>query len=93
MSKFLPAVVVADSLRELDVPTDKFMSDFDKIMELGVKRMSNFQNKDGGWGWFSEGSSQTFMSAYVVYGLIRAQNTGVKVDPVTIDGFAAALER
>jgi len=79
MSRFLPSVVVADTLKSLDFPVDKFKADFAKVLKSGIKRLYNFQNGDGGWGWYSNDGSATFMSAYVVYGLSRAAKAGCKV--------------
>ncbi len=85
MSRFLPSVVVADTLAQLEVPTDAFRADFMDVVNAGLKRLYNFQNKDGGWGWFSSDGSATFMSAYVVYGLARAKKAGIEVDQLAID--------
>lgn len=80
MSRFLPALEVSESLEELGCSKAEFMPKFDKICEAGVKRLCNFQNKNGGWGWFSNDKAKSFMTAYVVYGLSRAKALGVHVD-------------
>ncbi|MHC4841300.1 MAG: MG2 domain-containing protein, partial [Planctomycetota bacterium] len=50
------------------------------IINAGIKRLSLFQHGDGGWGWWRGGRSDTYMSAYVVYGLQTAKEAGVKFD-------------
>ncbi len=93
MSKFLPSVVVADTLRELEVPTEAFRKDFRKVLQAGLKRLYGFQNSDGGWGWFSNDGSATFMTAYVVYGLARAGKAGIAVDASAVERGVAYLKK
>ncbi len=50
------------------------------MVRQGLRRLSDFQHGDGGWGWWKEGDSDHFMSAYVVWGLALAREAGVKVD-------------
>lgn len=93
MSRFLPSVAVADTLKELEVPAESFRADFAQILDSGVKRLYSFQNQDGGWGWFSNDGSSTFMSAYVVYGLARAKKAGVPIDQSVIDRGVECLRK
>ena len=55
-------------------------SELDQIVEQGLDRLYGFQNADGGWGWFHEGKSDPYMSAYVAMGLHLATEAGVSVD-------------
>ncbi|MBN1918787.1 MAG: tetratricopeptide repeat protein [Verrucomicrobia bacterium] len=56
-------------------------SQLDHIVQQGLDRLYGFQNGDGGWGWFNEGRSDAYMSAYVAMGLYLATEAGVPVDP------------
>jgi hypothetical protein len=85
MSRFMPGLVVAESMKELKLPIDDFVKDFDKKSVAGVKRLVNFQKKNGAWGWFSGDAPNPFMTAYVVYGLALAKQAGVPVDQAVID--------
>lgn len=38
----------------------------------GLNRLYDFQHSDGGWGWWKEGESDHFMTAYVLWGLTLA---------------------
>jgi uncharacterized protein YfaS (alpha-2-macroglobulin family) len=106
MSRFLPVVVVADTLKELGLnleqigqqrkafaaQPDRRVSEsmrkdpvFDtaqmgNMIKAGLQRLYDFQHADGGWGWWQNDSSDPYMTAYVVYGLVRAQNADVAVD-------------
>jgi uncharacterized protein YfaS (alpha-2-macroglobulin family) len=62
----------------------KDLSDLDEMIEQGLKRLYDFQHSDGGWGWWKEGESDHFMTAYVVWGLSLAQEAGIEVQPTVI---------
>lgn len=44
-------------------------------------RLARLQNPDGGWGWTAGRDSDPFISSYAVFGLSRAAQAGVFVDP------------
>src|SRR5262249_66601 len=44
-----------------------------------LDRLYNFQHGDGGWGWWKEGDSDHFMTAYVVWGMALARDAGVQI--------------
>jgi uncharacterized protein YfaS (alpha-2-macroglobulin family) len=102
MSRFLPAVVTAKTLKDLGLAPDAVMGrafggieqahaaathkggkrNLDKLREItgrGLERLKDFQHDDGGWGWWKEGSSDPFMTAYIVWGLALAQQAEVNV--------------
>jgi uncharacterized protein YfaS (alpha-2-macroglobulin family) len=49
-----------------------------KIIAAGVKRLGDFQQPDGGWGWWKNDSSNPYLTAYVVSGLAAARESGVR---------------
>lgn len=51
----------------------------DEMTRQSLERLYNFQHADGGWGWWKEGESDHFMTAYVVWGMSLAREAGVKV--------------
>ncbi|MCL4731375.1 MAG: hypothetical protein KJ044_13170, partial [Planctomycetes bacterium] len=66
------------------------------IIDTGIRRLAIMQRGDGGWGWWQYGDSDTYMSAYVVYGLQTARNAGVVFDTSMLDrgvNFLAAEAR
>src|SRR5262249_3695098 len=42
-------------------------------------RLYNQQHPDGGWGWWPDDQSNPHISAYVVFGLLRAKESGFSV--------------
>ncbi len=104
LSRFLPAVIVAKTMRDLGISrqdaeayisdvltprsdpqghpqrrTDATLSRLDSMTRDGLKRLEEFQHSDGGWGWWKEGDSDRFMTAYVVWGLSLARDAGLTV--------------
>ncbi len=102
LSRFLPAVMVSKTLRDVGVSPESLAGkmfggvektfadkthaegpkDFKKLDDMvrqGLDRLYDFQHSDGGWGWWKEGSSDPYMTAYVLWGLTLAKDAGVKV--------------
>jgi alpha-2-macroglobulin len=102
MSRFLPSVITAKTLRDLGLqPEDvmgrvfggietnsaaathpngkKNLDELNAITEAGLKRLYDFQHGDGGWGWWKQGDSDHWMTAYVVWGLSLARDAGVDI--------------
>lgn len=52
----------------------------------GVLRLARFQKDDGGWGWFPNGKSDFWMTAYATYALLLARDAGYPSTPAVIDG-------
>jgi len=102
MSRFLPAVITARTLRDLGLKPETAMDkifggiesgtaaathpkgkhdlrELDAITKQGLERLYNFQHADGGWGWWKDGESDHFMTAYVVWGMTLARQAKVDV--------------
>jgi uncharacterized protein YfaS (alpha-2-macroglobulin family) len=118
MSRFLPAVIVRKTLRDLGLSqqdveayisdvlkargdpqghpqtrTDTTYSQVDTMTKDGLKRLYDFQHSDGGWGWWKDGDSDRFMSAYVVWGLSLARDAGVEVNGQTLSRAVDFLQK
>ncbi|MCM2316093.1 MAG: MG2 domain-containing protein [Thermoanaerobaculia bacterium] len=57
----------------------KDLAKLDEMIRAGLVRLYDFQHSDGGWGWWKEGESDHFMTAYVAWGLAVARDGGFKV--------------
>lgn len=69
------------------------LSELDQITKAGLERLYDFQHGDGGWGWWKEGESDHWMTAYVVWGLTLAKQAGVDVRQDTLDRGLAYLDK
>jgi alpha-2-macroglobulin len=102
MSRFLPTVITAKTLRDLGLQPEDVMSrvfggietntaaaphpqgkkdldEMNKMTQASLDRLYDFQHSDGGWGWWKEGDSDHWMTAYVVWGLSLARDAGVEI--------------
>jgi len=91
MSRFLPAVVTAKTLRDLGVRNAKLEAKLPDMVNKGLDRIYNFQRGDGGWSWWHGGQVDPWMTAYAVYGLTIAKQADVKVDDGRLQRGVTAL--
>jgi alpha-2-macroglobulin len=80
MSSFLPTVVVANALREVDQASIRDTNDINRKVRRGLDRLARLQHADGGWGWWADDKSDAWMTAYVVDGLLMASRAGYQID-------------
>jgi len=66
----------------LDAPELK--TRLEDTLDEGLDRLVSTQNEDGGWGWWPEGESDEFVTAYVLFGLSRAKAAGAFVDDAVL---------
>jgi len=57
----------------------KNLEEMDKMTKASLDRLYDFQHRDGGWGWWKEGDSDHWMTAYVVWGLSLARRADVEI--------------
>ncbi len=68
------------------------LRELNEITRLSLERLYNFQHSDGGWGWWKEGESDHFMTAYVVWGMTLARQAGIEVKTDALARGAAFLD-
>ncbi len=127
LNRFLPAVIVRKTLRDLDLTLPQLADkgnnlnpgelglpqeraaqwqrwkdnpvfeekNLDKMVADGVRRLSQMQLADGGWGWFSGAgeSSGVHTTALVMRGLLRAQSAGLYIDGIMLKNGLEWLSR
>ena len=115
MSRFLPAVITAKTLRDLGLKPETAMHkifggiesasaaathpngrrdlrELERMTRQGLERLYDFQHSDGSWGWWKEGESDHFMTAYVVWGMSLARQAGIEVKSDAIERGASSLD-
>jgi uncharacterized protein YfaS (alpha-2-macroglobulin family) len=80
MSSFLPTVIVANTLKEVEQASIRDTNNINRKVKKGLDRLYTFQHDDGGWGWWKDDETDPFMTAYVVDGLFLASKAGYTVD-------------
>jgi alpha-2-macroglobulin len=85
MSAFLPDVIVARALKELGLKNDRLEKQLPDMVHKGLFRLYGFQHDDGGWGWWRYDESQEWMTAYVIFGLLTAQQNNYVVNETTLN--------
>ncbi|HUP62533.1 MAG TPA: alpha-2-macroglobulin family protein [Thermoanaerobaculia bacterium] len=85
MSRFLPAAIVARTLRKMGLDARARIPKLDDVTKQGMARLYDMQHAGGGWGWWKDGSSDVWMTAYVVWGFALARDAGLDVDRARIE--------
>ncbi len=78
VSRFLPNVITARALKNAGIESD-LQSDLDTQVNTALQRIYAKQHYDGGWNWWDGEKSDPQTTAYVVYGLIEAKESGYTV--------------
>jgi uncharacterized protein YfaS (alpha-2-macroglobulin family) len=93
MSSFLPNLVVADTLKKLNLSGLVSPADLQAKINAGLDRLNDLRHDDGGWGWWKEDNSRVFMTAYVVSGLAQAKSAGYAKAEANLGGGVAYLQK
>ncbi len=93
MSSFLPNLVVADTLKKLNLSGLVSPADLQAKINAGLDRLNDLKHDDGGWGWWKEDDSRVFMTAYVVSGLAQAKSAGYAKADANLGGGVAYLQK
>ncbi|MEK6796869.1 MAG: MG2 domain-containing protein, partial [Spirochaetota bacterium] len=80
MSRFLPNVIVAQSVKRLKLPEPEIFKKLPDMMEKGLTRLYDLQHGDGGWGWWNNDETHAYMTAYVMYGLSLTREAGYQLN-------------
>ncbi len=85
MSRFLPNVIVSQTLKEIQLTSVRADNELDTKVQRGLERLYDHQHDGGGWGWWKNDPSDPFMTAYVVDGLTLAGKVGYAVEKYRIE--------
>ena len=91
MSSFLPNLLVLRTLAELKLAPTERLSVLDRQVAAGLRRVSDLQHEDGGWGWWKTDENHPFMTAYALFGLAEAKRAGANVEEHRLVNGARAL--
>lgn len=90
MSRFLPLLAA----QQIGYVTPRLRNEMPRMIDAGVGRLRQFQNADGGFGWYGGvDSSDPMMTAYVFRGLALSRKFGRNFEDRLIDHSSAYLYR
>ncbi|MGB5047696.1 MAG: Ig-like domain-containing protein [Caldilineaceae bacterium] len=92
VSRFLPNLVTTLALKKLDVENPTLQSDLDEQLSVGLQKLVNWQNPDGGWGWWANLMSDRYITSYVLWSLWTAKEAGYSVPDNTLANGIGYLE-
>jgi uncharacterized protein YfaS (alpha-2-macroglobulin family) len=84
ISRFLPNVLTFAALQSLGIENKELAGRLPGLVEEGLNKLYVQQKSDGGWGWWSTDESNVHVTAYVVFALTKAQQTGVDVSATVL---------
>jgi uncharacterized protein YfaS (alpha-2-macroglobulin family) len=79
VSRFLPNVITSRALNDAGIEAFYLQNKLDSQVKAALQRIYAKQHYDGGWNWWDGEKSDPQTSAYVVYGLIEAKDSGYAV--------------
>lgn len=85
VSRFLPNLETYRVLQEFGIDDPDLASKLDRTLEESLALLTEYQNPDGGWGWWRGDQSEPFSTAYALFGLLRARQAGVELEPDVVD--------
>ena len=80
LSRFLPNLEMYRALQQFGVDDPELKARLERTLQTGIERLQNAQNPDGGWSWWYGDTSDPFVSAYVLFGLERARQSGASLE-------------
>ncbi len=80
VSRFLPNLMTYQVLETMGVDDPELRTDLEEQVNVALPRLYARQRYDGGWGWWSRDKSQSYLTAYVLQGLLEAYRAGFDVD-------------
>ena len=85
ISRFLPNVITTQAMKAANLSDQSLEENLSEQVDGALQRLYNWQNADGGWGWWKGDASDPLTSAYVVMGLIEASKASYLVSDEAID--------
>lgn len=80
ISEFLSAIALDRALATEGKQTSDAQQKVDDLINKSLQRIYASQNSDGGWGWWSDNTSDPITSAYVMLGLAKLKENDQQVN-------------
>ena len=79
VSRFLPNVITSRALKAAGIPSITLQSNLDEQVRTALQRIYAKQLSDGGWNWWDGQQSDLQTTAFVVFGLLEARDSGYTI--------------
>ena len=93
VSRFLPNLLTYRAITRLGLENPELAERLPALVAEGLEKLYLRQNTDGGWGWWDLDESSPYLTAYVVFALTHARQTGYSVNSGVLDRGLDFLER
>ena len=93
VSSFLPSLAFMKLNQDLAV--GDYSQAFKKVPDITqalLKRLYSYQNYEGGWGWWRDGQSDPFMTAYVLYTFYKLKQMDIEINQQSFSRGQTALK-
>jgi hypothetical protein len=84
LSRFLPNLEAYRVLQELKIDSPALQARLDRTLVDSIGRLLARQRPDGGWNWCGEEVTDPYVTAYVLFGLSRARESGARISDAAI---------
>ncbi len=91
LSRFLPNLETYRTLQSFGIEAPDLQARLERTLDDGIETLLQRQNDDGGWAWWPGGESDTYITAYILFGLARAQQSSLSVPDETFQNAALYL--
>ncbi len=86
LSRMIPTVIAMRLSKNLGVPLDESTRvKLEKANRMAIPKLLEYQHGDGGWGWWADDSSDSYMTAHVLEGFYLLKQAGVPIDDSVIE--------
>ncbi|NUL81666.1 MAG: alpha-2-macroglobulin [Armatimonadetes bacterium] len=84
--------ITPEAAKRMATNPQAMLKELDQVIQAGLARLYDMQHEDGGWGWWKEGESDLWMTAYVVWGLTLAQSADLDFEHDRLERGRAFLQ-
>jgi hypothetical protein len=92
VSRFMPNAVTYRIFKDFGIKDDELKANLERTLSQSLQRLYQTQQPDGGWGWWETDTSNPYLTAYVVQGLVEAGKAGYGINQDVLDRALGYLE-
>ena len=92
VSRFLPNLAAYHAAQALGTEIPGLKDRLQRTVTAGLQTLRARQQYDGGWGWWSNGPTDPYLTSYVLYALLEARRSGWTVNDYVIESAVGYLQ-